>query len=126
MAKQEIHTNHAPLAIGPYSQAIGVGNTVYLSGQIPLDPDTMTLVSENITDQVTQVFKNIQTVSKAAKGNLDNIVKLTIYLLDLNHFAIVNDVMSQFFNKPYPARTTIQISALPKAAKIEIDAILVL
>src|SRR3990167_1047229 len=106
MAKQEIHTNHAPLAIGPYSQATGVGNTVYLSGQIPLDPDTMTLVSENITDQVTQVFKNIQTVSKAAKGNLDNIVKLTIYLLDLNHFAIVNDVMSQFFNKPYPARTT--------------------
>lgn len=124
--KQLIQTSNAPQAIGVYSQAIRYGNTVYISGQIPLDPKTMALVSDEIEKQAVQVFKNLQAVSEAAGGNLDAIVKLTIFLTDLNSFSVVNEVMSQFFNGPYPARSTIQVSALPKAAQIEVEAVLVL
>ncbi len=125
MKKQKIHSSNAPAAIGPYSQAILSGQIIFLSGQIPLDPETMILVSGDMVDQTKQVLTNLQAVSIAAGGNLDSIVKLTIYLTDLMHFPIVNEVMTTFFNEPYPARTTIQVSALPKAAQIEIDAIMV-
>lgn len=124
--KHVIHSEHAPKAIGTYSQAIQVGNTVYLSGQIPFDPNTMQLVSADIREQAEQVFKNLAAVCAAAGSELNAIVKLTIYLTDLGTFQTVNDVMSQFFQQPYPARATIQVAALPKAAQIEIDAILVL
>ena len=122
--KQKIHSDHAPQAIGPYSQAIRAGNTVYLSGQIPLDPATMTIVSDDFAAQAEQVLKNLQQVCKAAGAGMDAIVKLTIYLTDLADFPVVNEVMKRYFNEPYPARVTIQVSALPKAAKVEIDAIL--
>jgi reactive intermediate/imine deaminase len=125
MKKLNVHSQHAPHAIGPYSQAIKSGNTIYFSGQIPLDPVTMALVSGDIAAQTTQVLSNLLAVSTAAGGNLDAIVKLTIYLTDLAHFSRVNEVMSKFFKEPYPARTTVQVSALPKAAQIEIDAIMV-
>ncbi|HLB41440.1 MAG TPA: RidA family protein [Gammaproteobacteria bacterium] len=124
--KQKIETQEAPQAIGPYSQAIRVDKTVYLSGQIPLDPKTMTLVSEDFTAQAKQVFTNLKAVSHAVGGDLEDIVKLTIYLTDLTHFTYLNDMMMQFFKPPYPARSTIQVSALPKAAKIEIDAVMLL
>ena len=123
--KQKIHTNLAPAAIGPYSQAIRVGDTVYLSGQIPLDPQSMMLVANDIKRQATQAFMNLQAVAIAAKGDLSKVVKLTIYLIDLKHFAVVNEVMTQFFQEPYPARATIQVSALPKEALIEVDAVMV-
>jgi reactive intermediate/imine deaminase len=126
MTKQKIHSEQAPQAIGTYSQAIRSGNTVYLSGQIPLDPQTMTLAAKDFAAQAAQVFKNLQEVCKAAGGNVDDIVKLTIYLTNLTHFSIVNETMKEYFNEPYPARSTIEISALPKAALIEIDAIMVL
>ncbi len=121
-----IGTNNAPKAIGTYSQAIKAGNAVYLSGQIPLVPDSMALVSDDFTKQTHQVFKNLQAVTEAAGGSLDQIVKLTIYLTSMDHFAIVNEVMSQYFQKPYPARAVIAVSALPKQVSIEIDAIMVL
>lgn len=123
--KHIIQTEDAPKAIGPYSQAVKAGNTVYFSGQIPLDPKTMTLVGGDISAQAEQVFVNLQAVAKAAGGSLDAIVKLTIYLTDLNGFPLVNEIMKTFFKEPYPARSTIQISALPKAAQIEIEAIMV-
>lgn len=126
MQKNNIQTEHAPKAIGPYSQAIQVGHVVYFSGQIPLDPKTMALVSDDFTEQAVQVLTNLSEVSKAVGGSLDNVVKLTIYLTDLSHFSILNDVMTRFFKPPYPARTTIQVSALPKTAQIEIDAVMVL
>ena len=124
--KEKIHTRFAPDAIGTYSQAIKIGNTVYLSGQIPLDPKTMELVTGDIAAQTKQVFTNIQEVVKAAGGVLENIVKLSIFLTDLTHFPIVNEVMAGFFSEPYPARSTVQISALPRGAQIEIEAIMVL
>jgi len=124
--KEKIHTRFAPNAIGTYSQAIKIGNTVYLSGQIPLDPVTMDLVSGDIAAQTTQVFTNIQAVVKAAGGTLEKIVKLSIFLTDLTHFPIVNEVMAGLFSEPYPARSTVQISALPRGAQIEIEAIMVL
>jgi len=123
--KQKIHSDQAPQAIGPYSQAIKTANTVYFSGQIPLDPKTMALCSADFKAQTTQVFTNMAAVAKAAGGDLASIVKLTIYLVDLANFAIVNETMQQFFTEPYPARTTIQVSALPKAAQIEIEAVMV-
>ena len=126
LMRQNIHTEEAPQAMGPYSQAIRVDKTVYFSGQIPLDPKTMALVSDDFTAQARQVFRNLQAVSQAAGGRLENIVKLTIYLLDLQYFPRVNEVMMQFFTEPYPARATIQVSALPKAAQIEIDAVMVI
>lgn len=126
MSKTVIHTTQAPQAIGTYSQAIRVDNTIYCSGQIPLDPNTMNLVGTEITAQVEQVFANLRAVCEASGGTLNDIVKLTIYLIDLGHFPVVNEVMSRLFETPFPARTTIQVSALPKAAQVEVDAIVVI
>lgn len=125
MKIQTVHSDDAPSAIGPYSQAIRVDNTVYLSGQLPLDPKTMTLVS-GIEAQADQVFKNLSAVVKAASGTLNNIAKLNIFLQDLNDFQVVNDAMSRYFTKPYPARSTIQVAGLPKGALVEIEGILIL
>ncbi|GAB2189780.1 RidA family protein [Sessilibacter sp. MAH2] len=121
-----IHTDNAPAAIGTYSQAIKVNNTVYMSGQIPLVPETMQMVSENFTEQAHQVFKNLAAVIEAAGGDLKDIVKLNIYLTDLSNFAQVNEVMSAYFSQPYPARAAIGVSELPKAALIEADAVAVI
>lgn len=119
-----ITTPDAPAAIGPYSQAIKVGNTVWLSGQIPLDPGTMELVAGDITAQATQVFENLAAVAQAAGGSLDHAVKINISLIDLAHFAAVNEVMAAFLTEPYPARACVQVAALPKGAGIEVEAIL--
>lgn len=123
--KAIIHSEHAPEAIGTYSQAVKVSDTVYLSGQIPLDPKTMILIDGGFEAQAHQVFKNLQAVCQAANGDLENIVKLNIYLTDLNNFPIVNGVMAQYFSEPYPARAAIGISQLPKGAEIEADGIMV-
>ena len=125
MAFETIHTATAPAAIGTYSQAVRAGETVYLSGQIPLDPDTMELVAGGIDAQIRQVFDNLAAVAQAAGGGLGDIVKLTVYLTDLEHFPRVNEIMSQYFQEPYPARAAIGVAALPKAAAVEMDAILV-
>ena len=122
--KRIIKTSAAPTAIGPYSQAIKAGNTVYLSGQVGLDPATMNLISEDFAAQAEQVFKNIQAVTITAGATLNDIVKLTVYLTDLNNFAKLNEVMAKYLPEPYPARTTIEVPALPKNASIEIDAII--
>ena len=119
-----ISTPDAPEAIGPYSQAVKVGGTVWLSGQIPLVPDTMELVQGDIRAQATQVFANLAAVAGAAGGQLDNAVKINISLTDLGDFAVVNEVMASFFNEPYPARACVQVAALPKGADIEVEAIL--
>lgn len=126
MNKEVISTNEAPAAIGTYSQAIKTGSTVYLSGQIPLVPETMTLISDDFDEQTHQVFKNLSAVCKAASGELKDIVKLNIYLTDLAHFAQVNKIMSEYFPTPYPARAALGINQLPKDSLIEIDAIMVL
>ena len=126
MPHKQIHTEQAPAAIGTYSQAIASGKTVYLSGQIPLEPRSMVLVPGGIEAQVHQVFKNLQTVAAAAGGSLRNAVKVNIYMTDLGEFAKVNEIMSQYFQKPYPARATVGVAALPKGAMVEADAILVL
>jgi len=120
-----INTDQAPAAIGTYSQAVRVGNTVYLSGQIPLVAETMQLVGDEITDQVHQVFKNLAAVAAAANGSLNDVVKLTVYLTDLGNFATVNEVMEQHFEAPYPARAAIGVAALPRNVAVEIDAIMV-
>jgi reactive intermediate/imine deaminase len=122
----EVHTEKAPEAIGTYSQAIRVDKTVYLSGQIPLDPNSMQLCSSEIKPQIIQVFDNLAAVCQAAGGSLANLVKLTVYLTDLSHFPLVNEVMSTYFKAPYPARAVLEISALPKGALVEIDGIMVL
>jgi reactive intermediate/imine deaminase len=124
--KAIIQTDQAPAAIGPYSQAIKINNTVYLSGQIPLDPEKMTLVSENIDDQINQVFLNLRAVCEAAGGDLSNIVKLNIFLTDLDNFSIVNEIMSQYFTEPYPARAAIGVKSLPKESKVEMDGVVVI
>jgi reactive intermediate/imine deaminase len=124
--KAIIQTDQAPGAIGTYSQAIKINNTVYLSGQIPLDPEKMTLVSENIDDQINQVFLNLRSVCEAAGGDLSNIVKLNIFLTDLDHFSIVNEIMSQYFTAPYPARAAIGVKSLPKGSKVEMDGVVVI
>jgi len=124
--KAIISTDNAPAAIGTYSQAVKVDNTVYLSGQIPLDPATMALVDSSIEAQVRQVFDNVAAVCEAAGGSLSKIVKLNIYLTDLDNFAIVNQVMAEYFQQPYPARAAIGINQLPKGAAVEMDGILVL
>jgi reactive intermediate/imine deaminase len=121
-----INTPLAPQAIGAYSQAVKTGNTVYLSGQIPLIPQTMTLNTGDMAAQIRQVFDNLRAVAQAAGGELAHVVKLTIYLTDLNNFALVNEVMAEYFQPPYPARASIGVAALPKGVPIEIDAILVL
>lgn len=117
---------NAPQPSGTYSTAIQVGNTIYLAGQIPLDPITGNMIEGDISMQVRQVFHNMRAVAEAVGSTLNNIVKLTIYLTDLTHFPIVNQVMPTFFNEPYPARTTVEVRALPKGASIEIDGILIL
>lgn len=120
-----VHSDKAPAAIGTYSQAVKVSDTVYLSGQIPLIPETMELIEGDFAAQTEQVFKNLSAVCEAANGSLANIVKLNIYLTDLNHFPIVNNVMSKFFDEPYPARAAIGISELPKGALVEADGVMV-
>ena len=124
MSHKSIYTNRAPQPIGAYSQAIQAGNTVYLSGQVPLHPETMTLVSGDFRDQVRRVLDNLQAVAQAAGGSLIDTVKLTIYLTDLANFPIVNEVMAEYFQPPYPARATVGVIALPRDAAIEMDAIL--
>ncbi|MDR3476639.1 MAG: RidA family protein [Gammaproteobacteria bacterium] len=124
--KQMIETKKAPAAIGPYSQAIKINNTVYLSGQIPLDPTSMILVEGDIVIQIKQVLENLREVAVASGGSLDHIVKLSVFLLDLSHLSFVNEMMTQYFKAPFPARTSIQVSALPKNAAVEIDAIMIL
>ena len=126
MSRQTIHSDQAPAAIGPYSQAVRHGNTVYLSGQIPLDPATMTLVEGDIAVQAEQVFRNLSAVCAASGGSLADVVRVGIYLTDLGHFAAVNEVMARHFQAPYPARSTIGVSALPRGAQVEVDAVLVL
>ena len=121
-----IHTKEAPAAIGTYSQAIVSHHTVYLSGQIPLDPKTMQLCAPEITKQITQVFHNLAAVCAAAGGSLANIVKLNIYLTDLKNFVLINDAMTKCFKEPYPARAVIGVAALPKQEQVEIDGIMVL
>lgn len=124
MSKEIIHTPHAPQAIGTYSQAVKVNHTVYLSGQIPLVPSTMTMVDGDINVQITQVFENLKAVAEAAGGNLGDIVKLNVFLTDLSHFPIVNEIMGKYFNEPYPARAAIGVAALPKDAGVEMDGIM--
>ena len=124
--KSFIQTDKAPEAIGPYSQAVKVADAVYLSGQIPLDPKTMTLVEGDIELQIKRVFDNLSAVCEAAGGSLQDIVKLNIFLTDLENFAIVNEVMATYFTSPYPARAAIGVAALPKGAEVEMDGILVI
>lgn len=124
--KQVIKTQQAPEPIGAYSQAIKAGNTVYLSGQIPLDPHSGELIISNIEAQTEQVFKNMTAVAEAAGGSLNHMVKLTIFLTDLANFPIVNATMAKYFNEPYPARSTVEISALPKGVAVEIEGIMVI
>lgn len=126
MSRKPVHTDEAPGAIGTYSQAVACGKTVFLSGQIPLDPKSMTLVAGGIEEQVHQVFKNLAAVAKASGGSLAHATKITIYMTDLTQFAKVNEIMAQYFSKPYPARATVGVAALPKGAAVEADAILVL
>jgi len=124
--RQPIHSDHAPAAIGPYSQAVRAGNTVYLSGQIPLDPSTGVLVEGDIATQVRRAFDNLKAVCEAAGGSVDHVVRVGLYLLDLGEFAAVNAVMADYFSQPYPARSTIAVAGLPKGAAFEVDAVMVL
>jgi len=124
--KKVIQTDAAPQVIGTYSQAVKIENTVYLSGQIPLDPATMELIDDDIEQQIRQVIDNLQAVAIAANGRLNDIVKLNVYLTDLVNFPIVNQVMADYFSEPYPARAAIGVAALPKGAEVEIDAVMIL
>lgn len=121
-----IYTDKAPAAIGTYSQAVSVNGTVYLSGQIPLVPNTMELITGGFSEQAEQMFKNLSAVCEAAGGSLDKLVKLNLYLTDLGNFSIINDVMATFFSEPYPARAAIGVSQLPRNALIEADGIMVI
>ena len=125
MDKEIIQTKKAPQAIGTYSQAVKVGQTVYLSGQIPLDPHTMDLIEGDVSMQIKQVFDNLKAVADAAGGNLSDFVKLNVFLTDLSHFPIVNEVMGEYFAEPYPARAAVGVAALPKGAAVEMDAMMV-
>lgn len=124
MQKTVINTDRAPAAIGTYSQAIRTGNTVYLSGQIPIDPHSGELVTGDIAVQIRQVFDNLAAVAETAGGSLDNAVKLTVYLTDLGHFSTVNEIMAEYFSEPYPARAAVGVASLPRHAEIEAEAIL--
>lgn len=126
MSRTPIHTELAPAAIGPYSQAVRSGNLVFLSGQTPLDPATGALVEGDISAQARRAFENIKAVCEAAGGSMDDIVRVGLYLTDLGQFNAVNAVMAEYFQTPYPARSTIEVSALPRAAEFEVDAVLVL
>ena len=123
---ESIHTDLAPEAIGTYSQAIKTGQTVYISGQIPLNPQTMQLCSKELPAQIEQVLENLSVICEEAGGNLSNIVKLNVYLTDLTHFPLVNEAMTRYFTEPFPARAAIGISALPRNAEVEMDAVMVL
>lgn len=124
MAKEIISTDQAPQAIGTYSQAVKVGSTVYLSGQIPLIPETMEMVDGDMEAQIVRVFENLTAVAKAAGGDLNDIVKLNIFLTDLNYFPLVNEVMARYFSQPYPARAAIGVASLPKNAGVEMDGVM--
>lgn len=126
MGRKIIQTDAAPEAIGTYSQAVKVDNTVYLSGQIPLLPESMQMVEGDIAAQIHQVFNNLSAVARAAGGDLNDIVKLNIFLTDLSHFPTVNEIMAEYFQQPYPARAAIGVASLPKDAGVEMDAILIL
>lgn len=124
MKREIVQTDKAPSAIGTYSQAVRCGDVVYLSGQIPLDPETMELVDGDIDRQIVQVFENLAAVARAARGDLDDVVKLNVYLVDLAHFPRVNEIMARYFESPYPARAAVQIAALPRGAAVEMDAVM--
>jgi reactive intermediate/imine deaminase len=126
MARSIIKTDQAPEAIGTYSQAVRVGSTVYLSGQIPLVPETIDLVSGDMEAEIRRVFENLRAVACAANGGLADVVKLNVFLTDLAHFPLVNQVMAEYFDEPYPARAAIGVAALPKGARVEMDAVMVL
>ena len=126
MAREIISTDKAPKAIGTYSQAVKVENTVYLSGQIPLIPESMEMVTGDIGAQIRRVFENLRAVAQAAGGDLKDIVKLNVFLTDLNNFPTVNEIMAEYFQQPYPARAAIGVAALPKAAGVEMDAVMVI
>ena len=128
MSKNKIHSDNAPQAIGTYSQAVSivVGTTVYLSGQIPLIPSTMEIISDNIDDQIKQVFDNLKSVCKASGGDLNDIVKLNVFLTDLSNFSKVNEIMADYFDEPYPARAAVGIKELPRSALVEMDAVMVI
>ena len=126
MSRQTIHTSNAPQAIGPYSQAVRAGDTVYLSGQIPLDPATMQLVSGDIEAEIHQVFKNLKAVAAAAGGSLAKAVKVNVFLTDLGHFAKVNEIMATYCTQPFPARAAVGVAQLPRGARVEIECVLYL
>lgn len=126
MSKTVIQSPNAPKAIGTYSQAIKIDRTVYLSGQIPLVPETMTLISDDISLQIAQVFENLKAVAQTAGGDFCDVVKLNVYLTDLSHFSLVNEIMGRYFEEPYPARAAVGVADLPKASLVEMDAIMVL
>jgi reactive intermediate/imine deaminase len=126
MSRQSIHTNSAPQAIGPYSQAIRAGDTVYLSGQIPLDPATMQLVSGEIEAEIHQVFKNLKAVAEASGGSLAQAVKVNVFLTDLAHFTKVNEIMATYCTQPFPARAAVGVAQLPRGARVEIECVLYL
>ena len=126
MQTEIIFTEDAPRAIGTYSQAVKVGNTIYLSGQIPLIPETMELVKGDKTDQIKRVFMNLAAVAKASGGSLSNITKLNIYLTDLSDFPLINEIMPEYFSEPYPARAVVGVANLPKGATVEMDAIMMI
>jgi reactive intermediate/imine deaminase len=126
MSKQIISTTEAPSAIGPYSQAVRVGNTIWVSGQIPLDPATKELVGGDIEAQIRRVFENLKIIVLAAGAGLDEVVKVNIFLIDLSHFALVNKVMAEYFRAPYPARAAVGVTALPRGAQVEVECIVAL
>jgi reactive intermediate/imine deaminase len=125
MKREIISTPNAPQAIGTYSQAVKIGATIYLSGQIPLVPETMTLIEGEMSAQIHQVFKNLRAVAQAARSDLKDTAKLNVFLTDLNHFSLVNQIMAEYFDQPYPARAAIGVASLPKGAQVEMDAILI-
>jgi reactive intermediate/imine deaminase len=124
MSREIIHTDNAPAAIGTYSQAVKSGNLVFLSGQIPLDPATGSLVSGDIEAEITRVFENLKAVASAAGGTLDHAVKVNVYLTDLAHFGKVNQIMASYFQQPYPARAAVQVAALPRGVRVEVECVL--
>ena len=126
MTKEIISTKSAPQAIGPYSQAVKAGNLMFISGQIPLDPKTGDLVSQSIEDQAKQVLENVKSICEAAGCSLNDIVKISIFLTDLSNFAVVNDMMKEYFSEPYPARATVEVSGLPLGVNVEIEAIVLI
>lgn len=126
MTRDVVCTDLAPKAIGTYSQAVRTGHTVYLSGQIPLDPATMELVPGGVEARIRRVFENLRAVAEAAGGSLDDIVKLNVFLTDLSHFPLVNEIMAHYFREPYPARAAVGVASLPRGAEVEMDAVLVL